>query len=361
MRIKMLCLSVAILFLLSGCGTQTNEQTSLDSATTSAATTTTITTSTIASTTNNTAETTSPATESSATASNGESIATESSQTSHVATSATTTASSTNATQTATTTTSSTVTATSSTTPETITFKATVRENSQNKTVSGVTVTVYTNGNDTPVGSAVTDQSGVARISMTKANSYRVVLSNLPAGYEANEDYRFSANTVNITIRKAAVQNEADHSQAQYAVGKKMTNFTLTDTDGNIYTLYDLLKEKQLVVLDFWYTSCEPCKMEFPYFEAAVQKYGNKMQLLAIDPIDTVSAITRLRDQLNANSKTAVTFPMLRDTCKLYLGFSVSTYPTTVFIDANGVIVDIHIGAYPSESAFCSAVERYIH
>ena len=143
-------------------------------------------------------------------------------------------------------------------------------------------------------------------------------------------------------------------SLAQYAVGKKMTNFTLTDTDGNAYKLYDLLKEKQLVVLDFWYTTCEPCKSEFPFFEAVANKYSSKMQLLAVDPIDSVSAITRLRQELN------VTFPMMKDTCNLYLGFGVYTYPTTIFIDSNGIIMDIHIGAYESEMAFLAAVERYI-
>ena len=84
------------------------------------------------------------------------------------------------------------------------------------------------------------------------------------------------------------------------------------------------------------------------------------MQLLAVDPIDSVSAITRLRNLLNANHKTAVTFPMMKDTCNLYLGFDVYTYPTTVFIDSNGMILDIHIGAYESEMAFLAAVERYI-
>ena len=78
------------------------------------------------------------------------------------------------------------------------------------------------------------------------------------------------------------------------------------------------------------------------------------MKLLAIDPIDSVSAITRLRQELN------VTFPMMKDTCNLYLGFGVYTYPTTVFIDANGMIMDIHVGAYESEMAFVTAVERYI-
>ena len=345
---RILCLCVTILFLLSGCGKPTAEPQTSDS--TTSTTTTTIDTTTTAQTANSTLDSIVTTNTTAATSSHSnQSETTIGSTASH-----TTVTSIDNTTTQTVTTTQSTTTAASVAAPEEITFKATVRVNGQNKTVEGVTVIVYTNGNPTPAGSGVTDRNGVARITLIKSNSYRVVLSNLPKGYEANTEYIFASQTVNITIRKAAVQNEADHSQAQYAVGKKMTDFTLTDTDGNTYKLYDLLKDNQLVVLDFWYTTCEPCKSEFPYFEAVANKYSDKMTLLAIDPIDSVNSITRLRNQLN------VTFPMMRDTCNLYKGFDVYTYPTTVFIDSSGTIVDIHVGAYESEMAFLTAVKRYI-
>ncbi len=249
----------------------------------------------------------------------------------------------------------STASTTSTSVTNTVTFKATIRENIQNKPVSGVTVTVYANGGFSPIGTAVTDLNGIIRIPISKGNSYRVVLSTLPAGYEADADYRFSTNTVNITIRKAAVQNELDHSEAQYEIGKTMTDFSLTDTDGKLYRLSDLLKEKKLVILNFWFTSCGPCKMEFPYFETIAQTHGEDMTLLAIDPFDSVASIVALRNELQ------VTFPMMQDICKLYLGFDVTAFPTTVFINPEGRIMDIHIGAYPSEAAFLAAIERYMH
>lgn len=243
---------------------------------------------------------------------------------------------------------------------EHIIFKATIRDNVQKQPISGITVTVFSDGGADPVGSAVTDPKGVVNIPMKKGNSYRVVLSTLPSGYEANADYRFSTNTVNITIRKAAVQNELDHSEAQYAEGKTMTDFTLTDTDGITYRLSALLQEKQLVILNFWYTTCEPCKLEFPYFEAAIEQYGDRMTLLAVDPIDSMNAIIALRNQLNAAADTSITFPMLPDTCKLSLGFSVSAYPVTVFIDASGRILKIHKGAFETESDFLTTISKFL-
>lgn len=352
MRKQILCLCTAILLLFSGCDNPTTEQNSNNStasATTTLASTTTASATTTA--TNHGANTTTTTTESSQSA-------TSNSSGTHQTTITTTLNG--NITTQAVTTTQSTAIATTVAAPEEITFKATVRVSGQSKALEGIMVTVYTNGNPIPAGSGKTDAKGVANITLLKSNSYRVVLSNLPNGYEANEEYIFASSTVNIIIRKAAVQNEADHSQAQYAVGKKMTNFTLTDTEGNTYKLYDLLEENQLIVLDFWFTTCEPCKNEFPYFEAVANKYSDKMKLLAINPINDANSITRFRKQLNTNSKTAVTFPMMRDTCNIYLGFGVSTYPTTVFIDSSGIIRDIHIGAYDSEMAFLTAVKRYL-
>lgn len=245
---------------------------------------------------------------------------------------------------------------TTSTAPsETVTFKATIRDHIQQNPVGGVTVTVFTDGNASPAGSAITNQNGIASITIRKGNSYRVVLSTLPTGYEADAEYRFTSHTVNITIRKAAIQDEQDHSQAQYDIGKTMSNFSLTDTDGKTYRLSDLLKEKKLVILNFWFTSCGPCKMEFPFFEAAIQRYGTDMALLTIDPFDSVGAMVSLRNQLK------VTFPMMQDTCKLAQGFDVTAFPTTVFIDSDGRILDIQIGSFPSESAFFASIERHLN
>ena len=251
--------------------------------------------------------------------------------------------------------TTTTPTAGTTTAPNLVTFTATVR-NDQRQPVSDVTVSVWAS-DDVMIGHGITNDRGVARITLADypVHSYHVKLSNLPAGYEADAEYRFSSTTVNITIRKTAVQNEKDHCQAQYKEGRKMTDFSLTDIDGDTYRLSDLLAQKQLIILDFWYTTCEPCKMEFPYFESAVQKYGDKMALLAINPINDERAMRTLRQQLNASVKTAISFPMMKDTCNLYLGFAVTSYPVTVFI------VDIHQGAYTSEKDFLAAIERYLH
>lgn len=357
---RLFCLSIALVFALCGCGTDTTPDGTSPSTTISTSASTSAGSDHITAPIS-TADPIVPSVSTQTTLPTDTSMATQ--DVSHTATTAlsTTTPGKTSS-ATADTTTVSTSPSTSvvPTTRPSTTFTATVR-NDQQQTVGGVTVTVWAS-EDVMIGQGITDNRGVARITLADypTRSYRVTLGNLPTGYEANAFYSFSTTMVNITIRKAAVQNEKDHSNARYEAGRRMTDFSLTDIDGNAYRLSSLLEEKQLIVLDFWYTTCEPCKMEFPYFESAVQKYGDKFTLLAVNPINDTKAMASLRQQLNGKPHTAISFPMLKDTCNLYLGFGVNAYPTTVFIDSNGVILDIHKGAYASEEAFLATVERYL-
>ena len=357
MKQRIFCFGLALALLLSGCGkhttpvpTPTHTTATTNASTTTASSASFTTAATPSETTVNT--TTNPTSTNTTDAPTATTLGIQTSTPTMNSTTDTTTSTSSTDTHTTSTTVSTTAPYT-----ETV-FKATVRDHINNRPVSGVVVTVWISL-DYQIGSATTDKDGVALITVPKRSAYRVTLT-LPQGYEAEPEYRFATTTVNITIRKSAVQNELDHSQAQYGVGKTMTDFSLNDTDGNTYRLSELLKEKKLVILDFWYTTCEPCKLEFPFFEAAIQKYGDDMALLAIDPIDSLRAITALRNQLNAKPSTAVSFPMLKDTCNLSLGFDVTTYPVTVFIDSNGRIMEIHDGAFMSQSDFLATIQKYL-
>lgn len=359
---RLFCLCIVLAIILCGCQAKTTkENTSTHTTISSAASTSNFLNTATTDTTTSAASSHTTVTEDVSAPTQDVANTTDSTQSTAHTTVSDTAISTTIATPSASSTTTTTPTAGTTTAPVLVTFTATVR-NDQRQPVSDVTVSVWAS-DDVMIGHGITNDRGVARITLADypVHSYHVKLSNLPAGYEADAEYRFSSTTVNITIRKTAVQNEKDHSQAQYKEGRKMTDFSLTDIDGDTYRLSSLLSQKQLIILDFWYTTCEPCKMEFPYFESAVQKYGDKMALLAINPINDERAMRTLRQQLNASDKTAISFPMMKDTCNLYLGFAVTAYPVTVFIDSNGVILDIHQGAFDSEKDFLAAVERYLH
>ena len=233
-----------------------------------------------------------------------------------------------------------------------ITFSATVKSD-ENKPISGVTVRVFTTSS-TAAASAVTDSKGIAGMTVNAHTSYKVVLENVPDEYAVKEFYTYSSAVVAITLYRKPVYNPLDHSKAMYKEGDTIVDFTVTDINGNTYSLEQLRKQKKLIILDFWYVTCEPCKKEFPYFEEAIKQYGDDVILLALNPLNNEDEMRQLQ------AEKGTTFPMIKDNLGLAAGFDVSAYPTTVFIDSKGKIRDVRTGEFSSESAFLNAVKRYI-
>mgnify|MGYP003928283729 CR=1 FL=1 len=59
-----------------------------------------------------------------------------------------------------------------------------------------------------------------------------------------------------------------------YSVGQTVTDFTVTDTDGNTHTLSDYTNAGKWVVLDFFFVDCPPCQGTAPIFNEFHEKYG---------------------------------------------------------------------------------------
>lgn len=236
--------------------------------------------------------------------------------------------------------------------PAEVTYTVTVRSD-KGKLIEGVTVTVFTDA-QTPAAVGKTNSKGVATMELMSAPSYRLVLSNVPAEYSAKESYTFHSTRVNINLTTLPQITAEDHSKANYKVGSVMGDFTLTDTDGNSYTLSELLREKDLVILNFWFVNCGPCKAEFPYFETVHKQYGN-VQLLTLNHLDSVDNIKTLRQQMG------VTFPMISENIGFRQGFDINAYPTTVFIDKSGKILKIKVGEFRTLEELETMINSYLN
>ena len=136
-------------------------------------------------------------------------------------------------------------------------------------------------------------------------------------------------------------------------LGGVMPEVTVTTATGQTLKLSDLLEEKKLVVLNFWFAECGWCIREFPVMEVAYQNYREDVEILALNPVDGV------QDVIEFSRKNNLSFPMASCPRSWAVEMGVTAYPTSVFIDRDGVVCLIHRGAITTTDTFDALFETF--
>lgn len=126
--------------------------------------------------------------------------------------------------------------------------------------------------------------------------------------------------------------------------GMEMPDFTAYTQDGKAYTLSDM--KGKVVVIDFWFTGCIPCRAEMPYFDRLAETFKDR-------PVQFLSVSLDTGDQLMALWKKMVSekdgkSPVLN--LNLPGGFrsdftarmNIRSVPRVVLVDKDGRIVDAY-------------------
>ncbi len=135
--------------------------------------------------------------------------------------------------------------------------------------------------------------------------------------------------------------------ESTYKLDDTMGDYTLTDINGNTYNFSEILKQKEAIVLNFWFANCDPCKMEFPYLQEAAEEYSDDITVIAINPVDAKEA--RIKKFVEENK---LTLPVVMGDAAWSTAFSIKGYPTTIVIDRFGKIAFNHMGAITEEGVF---------
>ena len=106
------------------------------------------------------------------------------------------------------------------------------------------------------------------------------------------------------------------------------------------------------LVINFWASWCIPCRSEMPGFEHVHQHVGDRIQFVGIDHQDTrPSALALLHD-------TGVTYPTGFDPDgHAAYDYGLVGMPTTVFISADGKVLEQHTGQL-SEHDLQATIDR---
>jgi len=115
---------------------------------------------------------------------------------------------------------------------------------------------------------------------------------------------------------------------------RRAPGFCLIDSTGQWRDLYDY--RGKAVLLEFMQTTCPHCASFAPKLKQVQQKYGSKLQILAVAlPPDNPGTITQY---VNGHS---IGYPVLFDMGQVagsYVRVPSLNFPTIYLIDANGMI-----------------------
>ena len=203
------------------------------------------------------------------------------------------------------------------------------------------------------VSVGTTDAEGKLSFKEEQCDAFVAVLKDVPAGYNLEELYTISMGDNQIVLVSRALSSE-ELSSIRYGLGDHVSDLTVTDCDGNVHSIYQLLQQKKAVVLNFWYLNCAPCKMEFPYVQEAYDIYGKDVAFLALNPVDGTDATVS-----NYRWENGLTFPMVSCDPVLQETFQITAYPTTMIVDCNGKICLSHVGMFTDSAALSNALSYF--
>ncbi len=130
------------------------------------------------------------------------------------------------------------------------------------------------------------------------------------------------------------------------APGEPAADFALTTFDGDEFRLSE--QRGSVVVVNFWYPSCPPCRDEMPAFQEVWERYqGRSVRFVGLfvpQGFDTEESAREFVEELG------LTFTFATDTRALVAKeYAVEYFPTTYFIDQGGRVRSMEISRMDAE------------
>ena len=121
-------------------------------------------------------------------------------------------------------------------------------------------------------------------------------------------------------------------------VGERAPELSLRDLDGTTWSLDDA--DDRLVWINFWATSCEPCRTEMPAMQRLAEAYPDELLILGVDWGEGADVVT------DFVARYRIDYPILLDpTLETYYRWAgTDGLPRHYFVGAEGTVLREIIG-----------------
>lgn len=243
----------------------------------------------------------------------------------------------------------------------------------QTKTIGGmvlpnVTLAIYEGDDMKEFGT--TNEDGFLTISLPRGN-YTAKVREVQKGYKYSENgYPLNETGTVISLASSLIEGTS-FPTTRLELGTVMNDFEITDIYDNKITLSGLFNgedgiagtadDKQMVLLNFFFTTCGPCVNEIPYMMAAYEEYKDKVAILGLDPYPDDDAMKiKLFAEGAVGSQRAgqdpLNFPVADAPISWAMAIAdakgTTSYPTNIIIDRFGVVTLVEVGGITSQTPF---------
>ncbi len=117
--------------------------------------------------------------------------------------------------------------------------------------------------------------------------------------------------------------------------GRSLPTVNVQTLGGDSFNTADLIGRP--MIINFWYSTCAPCKRELPAFAAAHAKFGDRVRFVGVD---SLAGSDRESEEAFARDR-GVQYELLYDeNGELTSAVGIATSPQTLFINGDGTIVE---------------------
>jgi peroxiredoxin len=128
---------------------------------------------------------------------------------------------------------------------------------------------------------------------------------------------------------------------------ERVPNFKLEGVDGKTYELKVIAKDCKVVLIDFWDSSCKPCRKMMPHLQTYYDVYQPAGLEVVVIARDTTLTVSKVKPLVAAEGWT---FPVLYDTDqKVSKAYHVKYSPVSYVVSNKGEILFQHAGYKPGQ------------